>query len=106
MRGLTDDDTALAMELRSEGIEWRHIATGLGCCINTVRKYVKTAPETGYRKAPEAIQCRLRLHYVQSRAAAILAADTRTLAPYGAVPCPELDEAQRWRELGLGMVGE
>ena len=30
MRGLTDDDTALAMELRSEGIEWRHIAEGLG----------------------------------------------------------------------------
>ena len=106
MRGLGGEEVALAMELRSEGIEWRHIAEGLGCCINTVRKYVKTAPERGYRKAPTPDSCRVRLHYVQSRAAAILAADTRTLAPYGAVPCRELDEAQRWRELGRGMVGE
>ena len=104
MRGLGGEEVALAMELRSEGIEWRHIAEGLGCCINTVRKYVKTAPERGYRKAPTPDSCRVRLHYVQSRAAAILAADTRTLAPYGAVPCRELAEAIRWRE--LGMLGE
>ena len=103
---LSNADIALAMELRSEGIHWHHIATGLGCDRKTVSKYVRHAEQAGYRDEAEAVCSKLRLDYVQERAAAILANGAGASAGHGAGVPGGVPEAQEWRRLGREMVGE
>jgi len=48
---LTNHDLALAMELRTEGCEWKVIARGLGCDWDHLRQEVKRAKTRGFRKS-------------------------------------------------------
>lgn len=47
-RRLTGDEIAFAMELRSEGAHWKHIATGLGCSVGGLRNALLAAQARGY----------------------------------------------------------
>lgn len=83
-RILTGNDIALAMELRSEGCHWHHIATGLGVYPNALRRSVRYAEQYGMRAEAAAVCSGIRTTRVQERAAAILAADTGKISLYGA----------------------
>ena len=88
---LDREEIALAMELRSEGVYWHHIAEGLGVADpRTIRKYVRKAEQHGIGKAPEGVCSRVRTNQVQNRAREILAGNTRAPAPTGQASRKEL----------------
>lgn len=82
-RILTNADIALAMELRTEGVQYQHIATGLGVCAKTLRASLRYAEENGYRKEAAPICRRVRRAFVNYRAAGILANGARKVSGHG-----------------------
>jgi hypothetical protein len=63
-RRLTNADIALAMELRTVGVQYKRIAIGLGVCAKTLRANLKYAEQNGYRKEthPPPRSFRFRIH--------------------------------------------
>lgn len=90
-RILSNADIALALELRTAGVQYQHIATGLGVCPKTLRASVRHAEQNGYRKEAEAVCGRLRRAFVNRRAAGILANGTRKVSGMGAGLCREVE---------------
>tara|TARA_R110002049_G_scaffold281333_1_gene460845 strand:+ start:12264 stop:12482 length:219 start_codon:yes stop_codon:yes gene_type:complete len=70
---LTGDDIALAMELRTEGVHWRHIATGLGCSRKTISRAVRAAERDGYVPPAKPRISRCRLAHTHSQALEVMA---------------------------------
>jgi predicted transcriptional regulator len=83
-RTLKNADIALALELRTAGVQYQHIAVGLGVCPKTLRANLKHAEQNGYRKEAPAVCGRLRRAYVNSRAAEVLANGARKVSKMGA----------------------
>ncbi len=71
-RILTNADIALAMELHTAGVQYNHIATGLGVCTKTLRANIKHAEEHGYRKEAAPVCSRVRKTFVNCIAAGVL----------------------------------
>ena len=72
MKIIPHEDIAFAMELRSEGIYWRHIAEVLGHSRNGITGAVQRAQDSGYRPSPAPTISRLRLHHTQAKARQVL----------------------------------
>ena len=89
-RILTNADIALAMELYNAGVQYQHIAAGLGVCTKTLRANLKHAEEHGYRKEAEAVCSRVRRTFVNRRSSALLASRTRRVSRMGAGVCREV----------------
>lgn len=86
-RTLTGEDIALAMELRASGVEYQHIATGLGVHVKTLRQNLRHAEQAGYRETPAPVCSRIRVAYVNYRAAVVLANRTQKVPGNGAGVC-------------------
>ncbi len=89
-RILTNADIALAMELRTEGLQFNHIATGLGVCPKTLRANLRHAEQHGYRKETAPVCGRVRRAFVNRRAAGVLANGARKISGVGAGLCREV----------------
>jgi len=83
-RILTNADIALAMELRTAGVQYQHIAVGLGVCPKTLRANLRHAEQHGYRKEAAAVCGRVRRAFVNRRAAGLLANRTPRVSGLGA----------------------
>ena len=81
IRKLTNPDIALALELRSEGAQWKYIAMAYGVGEKTLSRAITHVKEHGYLQAAPAVCKRVRTAQVQSRARAILASGAQALAP-------------------------
>jgi hypothetical protein len=85
-RKLTDADIALAIELRTAGVQWIHIATGLGVTAKTLRRAVTEAQEYGYRKTAEKVRRRNHSRAVNEKAAGIIGSGARKIQGMGGGP--------------------
>lgn len=81
IRKLTNPDIALALELRSEGAQWKFIAQAYGVTEKTLSRAISYVKEHGYLQVAPAVCSRLRTAQIQSRARAILASGAPALAP-------------------------
>ena len=50
MRKLGPNEIALAMELRTEGVQWKVIANGLSVNVEWLQRKVRAAKQEGLRK--------------------------------------------------------
>lgn len=82
-RKLTRADVALALELRTEGLHWYHIATGLGVHTKTLRSAVEYAEAHGMPEAAAPVGRRNHTLRVQSIAAQRLGIGASTPSPAG-----------------------
>jgi len=71
-RILKNADIALAMELHTAGVQYQHIAVGLGVCAKTLRASLRYAEQNGYRKEAAPVCSRVRKTFVNCIAAGVL----------------------------------